>query len=109
MKVKSFVTSIIMLIISAVLVAMLWSMNLQFKDAVNSSSTGGLIMVVFLPIGIIVALLTLSSCVSGLTSSIMACFSDSKSIKILSIILLILTLAVIGFAVYSVCSFVNLV
>ena len=107
-KVRSFVSSIIFLIISIALTSVIFYMNLEFTSAVESSATGGLILAIFLPLGIILVLLTASTIISGLIASFMACFSSNKPIKIISIVTLVLNLAVTAVYVYSIVKYISL-
>ena len=107
-KIGSFISSIIMLLVSVALICIIFYMNFEFASAVENSATGGLVLILFLPLGITITLLTGSTMISALIASFTACFSSNKTIKIVSIILFILSLAAAGAYIYSIIKYASL-
>lgn len=108
-RTASFVGAITMLIVSVALTSLLFYLNNEFADAVNKSVTGSLIAIVFFPVGLILIAITGGTVISGVITSIKACFSTVKSIKITSIILTILSLAAAGYYIFILYNFLAMI
>lgn len=108
-RTASFVGAITMLIVSVALTSLLFYLNNEFADAVNKSVTGSLIAIVFFPVGLILIAITGGTVISGVITSIKACFSAVKSIKITSIILTLLSLAAAGYYIFTLYNFLAMI
>lgn len=100
MRVKSFITSITTLILSVVGSIILNSFNKSILPL--SGVQLALSKTTLLVFYILVLVVTVPSVITGLISSIRSCFSESKAVKIISIILLVLNIGVCAFCTYAI-------
>ncbi len=105
---------LIFYVISSVSSIIIWNLN---KDMVlNSTNTSlssqlgvGISKIIVIPLYIILHLVTISLGLNSFFTSIGLIKSNSKTIKAISIIMLILVLALIGFEIYLILQTFNLI
>ena len=91
-RIGSFILAIVFLVVSGGLTALNYGITSQIPNGV----AGALTLIVFIPLMIIFFLIELSAILSGTAYSIRAIKSDSKAIRITSIIILVLLIGLIG-------------
>lgn len=101
MKTKAFLTSLINFAFSIGLLVLNY---ILVRDIPPEANEGRLGLIVVLPILIVTAILNLTTIITTIISSSISIGSESKAIKVISIILLLLTLGflvIFGYLTYT--------
>lgn len=106
MKIKSFISSIFCLIVSFVSGLIIYNINQSMASITGAENLALFVLVPLYVIGLIVNCV---SSLSGFGSSISACFSENKVIKIISILILILNIVLVGFSIWLVFQAISLI
>lgn len=93
MKIGKFVGAVILLLISAALTYIAYSFS---GNVAAMQGTEKLSLIVVLPLLIILYIFICGSLLSGFLAAILSIFSESKTIKIISIILSVLYVGLVG-------------
>ncbi|MGN1208292.1 MAG: hypothetical protein ACI4TI_02385 [Christensenellales bacterium] len=99
-------------VLSSVSSIIIWNLNANLIS--NSSADAmtqlglGLSKVILIPLYIILYLVAITMGLSSFFTSIKLIQADSKAIKVISIIMLLLSLALIGFVIYVLIQTINL-
>lgn len=105
MKIKSFVSAIVCLFFGCLVSIVCFQLidQIVVSDGIEKIS-----LVVFIPVGIILLFLSLSLNISSFISSFSCFWSENNIIKIISILLLLLSLAVLGLTIFNIIRFIQI-
>ena len=106
MKIKSFISSIFSSLVSIVSGLIIFNIN---ESMMTMSGAESLALFVLVPLYVIGLFVNCVSSISAFCSSISACFSENKVIKIFSILIFILDIALVVFSIMLVIQAINLI
>jgi len=104
MKIFKFGFSILWLLVGSIVSIGCYSLNVSIQDDSTRLS-----LIIFIPIIVILMILEYCSTVGSTFGFAISIRSESKVIKIMSIIFLIISLALLGFIVYNTVTFFKIV
>lgn len=105
MKIVSFVWGAISFVLSVLMSGLCYNVYSSIKE--NSSGAAAISLIATIPLLIILYIALIGFLLSAVVSSVKAIFSDSKAIKALSIILVVLEVCVTVFNVFVALNFLG--
>jgi len=109
MKLKSFITSIITFLISAIVACFMLYVNIDINSLFIENSIGaGFSMIIYIPLMIILSIIAIGTNVTCGISSTKGISSENRTIKIMSIVFLILAILLLFLNIYNIMEFINI-
>ena len=105
-KISTFIWGVIKLVIASGLVGLAYYLNSEFR-ADLTQPLGDISKIIFVPLISITLLVGFIIAISGGIKLVLTSFSKSKTIKILSIILVVATILLLGFYGHNIATFIH--
>ena len=102
---NSFVSTIITIPLGLGVALAIYCINQQFVG----TDVEGIIRLFYIPLNIVLIIISASLCVGGLISAISSMTADNKVIKLIAILLIILAIVLIAFNVFNAFEFFKLI